>query len=290
MPNAPQTHPSYDGRSRPILLAILSFSLWFAAAAHAQDEDTADAGSSPGRKLICQREGIFTLIGNIPPDEMQAIREHTIRACSEALFHDFFDKRPTGPIKIYLFKDDANYRAYAKKLFNETPSSPYGYYMHHGNRMVMNIATGTGTLVHEMVHALIAVDFPDAPTWLNEGLGSLFEQCYVDNSSIYGLINWRFPALKKAVSNGPLVHLKDLIATSDAEFRGKKEALHYAEARYFCMYLQQKGLLSTFYRRFRDNCKESPSGEKFLVELLGKDLDAAEQDWLAWVKTLKRHE
>jgi len=164
MPNAPQTHPSYDGRSRPILLAILSFSLWFAAAAHAQDEDTADAGSSPGRKLICQREGIFTLIGNIPPDEMQAIREHTIRACSEALFHDFFDKRPTGPIKIYLFKDDANYRAYAKKLFNETPSSPYGYYMHHGNRMVMNIATGTGTLVHEMVHALIAVDFPDAPT------------------------------------------------------------------------------------------------------------------------------
>ena len=255
----------------------------FAGRAPAQDE--AAAGTSSG--FIIQREGIFTLIGSIPAEEMQEIREQTIRACSEALFHDFFDKRPTHTIKIYLFKNDADYRAYAKKLFNETPTSKYGYYMHQDNRMVMNIATGTGTLVHEMVHALIAVDFPDVPTWLNEGLGSLFEQCYLRGNSIYGLINWRYPAVKKAISVGTLVHLKDLIATSDDEFRDENEALHYAEARYFCMYLQQQGLLRTFYRKFRDGYKESPTGEKFLVETLGKDLDNAENDWRGWIRGLK---
>ena len=259
-----------------------------ACAGHAFTQDETAAGASPG--FAIQREGIFTLIGNIPADEMQEIRQHTIRACSEALFRDFFDKRPTQRIKIYLFKDDASYRSYAKKLFNETPTSPYGYFTHSDNRMVMNIATGTGTLVHEMVHALIAVDFPDVPTWLNEGLGSLFEQCYVRDNSIYGLINWRYPAVKKAISAGTLVHLKDLIATSDSEFRGEHEALHYAEARYFCMYLQQRGLLSKFYRKFRDNYKESPSGEKFLVEVLGKDLDSAEKDWQVWIRGLKSEE
>jgi hypothetical protein len=86
------------------------------------------------------------------------------------------------------------------------------------------------------------------------------------------------------------MHLKNLVATSDSEFRGEKEALNYAEARYFCMYLQQRGLLGKFYRKFRDNYKQSPSGEKFLIELLGKEMDEDEKDWLKWVAGLKADE
>ena len=40
----------------------------------------------------------------------------------------------------------------------------------------MNIATGGGTLVHEIVHPFVEANFPGCPTWFNEGLGSLYEQ------------------------------------------------------------------------------------------------------------------
>ena len=35
----------------------------------------------------------------------------------------------------------------------------------------MNISTGGGTLVHEIVHPFIEANFPACPPWLNEGLG-----------------------------------------------------------------------------------------------------------------------
>ena len=41
----------------------------------------------------------------------------------------------------------------------------------------MNIDTGGGTLVHEIVHPFIAANFPECPAWFNEGLASLYEQC-----------------------------------------------------------------------------------------------------------------
>ena len=53
------------------------------------------------------------------------------------------------------------------------------------------------------------------------------------------------------------------------------------------MYLQEKGLLEKFYRKFRDNHKKDPTGMKFLKEVLEKKIDEIEKDWLAWVKKLK---
>ena len=60
----------------------------------------------------------------------------------------------------------------------------------------MNIATGGGTLVHEIVHPFIAANFPACPAWLNEGLGSLFEQSGEHDGHIVGYANWRLPACR----------------------------------------------------------------------------------------------
>ena len=48
----------------------------------------------------------------------------------------------------------------------------------------MNISTGGGTLVHEIVHPFIQSNFPNCPSWFNEGLGSLYEQCRERNGKI----------------------------------------------------------------------------------------------------------
>ena len=75
------------------------------------------------------------------------------------------------------------------KLFDEEPSTPYGYFVPRERRMVMNIRTGGGTLVHEMVHALMKPDFPDVPTWFDEGLASLLEQCrFRPDGTLEGLL------------------------------------------------------------------------------------------------------
>ena len=70
---------------------------------------------------------------------------------------------------------------------------------HADRALVMNIATGGGTLVHEIVHPFVAANFPDCPAWFNEGLGSLYEQCGEEDGQIHGYTNWRLPGLQAAI-------------------------------------------------------------------------------------------
>lgn len=46
---------------------------------------------------------------------------------------------------------------------------------------------------------------------------------------------------------------------------------HYAQARYLCYYLQEKGLLTKFYREFVANVKSDPTGFKTLKRVLGEE-------------------
>jgi hypothetical protein len=247
------------------------------------DEVRTQAG--PG--FVVEREGLFVVAGNVPRAEFERIRAHTIRTCSEVLWRSYFTKKPDGPITILLFADDKTYRENAKRLFNDTNVSHYGYYRPWDQTMVMNVGTGTGTLVHEMTHALLKPDFPECPTWFEEGLSSLHEQCSVSPKALVGLVNWRLPGLQKAIKEGKLVPLGKLVATTNAEFRGANEGLHYAEARYLVMYLQEKGWLARFYREFRDNAKKDPTGAKTLEGVTGKAVADLETEWVAWAKTLR---
>ena len=86
----------------------------------------------------------------------------------------------------------------------------------------------------------------------------MHEQCHIhpDETGIEGLVNWRLDGLQKALANGTLRSLASLIGDNDV--RGAKETTNYAQARYFCLYLQEQGLLDDFYRRFRTNQKRDP--------------------------------
>jgi len=237
--------------------------------------------------FIVEREGLYVVAGNLPRGRFERIRQWTIRAASERMWKAYFTKRPDYPIVVYLFKDDKTYRAWAKTLFNDTKVSHFGYYRPWDQTLVMNIGTGTGTLVHELTHALMKPDFPGVPTWFDEGLASLHEQCQIGRETIVGLENWRLPGLQKAIEAKRLVPLEKLVATTRAEFRGANEGLHYAEARYLVLYLQRQGLLRKFYREFRDNHKDDPTGEKTLVRVTGKPIADLEKEWVPWVMKLR---
>lgn len=239
-----------------------------------------------GRKLAGRVAVPFVVGGDLSSEELNRIVRQTIEPAAAALWSKYFEKRPGKPITILLFAKDDSYRRWANELFGDTSPPHFGYYRHDARTMVMNIGTGTGTLVHEMVHALAEPDFPDMPDWFSEGLASLYEQCTLAGGDIRGLVNWRLPALQEAVRAGRLRSLRSLMTGDD--FHGAREGSNYAQARYFCLYLQSLGRLEEYYHVFRQDREADPRGVRSVEQVLdGRSLDEIDGAYRAWVSTLK---
>jgi hypothetical protein len=152
----------------------------------------------------------------------------------------------------------------------------------------MNIATGGGTLVHEIVHPFIASNFPDCPSWFNEGLASLYEQAHDREGHIAGLTNWRLRGLQAAIRDRKLPSFEKLCSTTTGEFYDRDRGTNYAQSRYLCYYLQEQGLLVKFYRAFRENVGHDPTGIETLKTILGEDdLAAFQKRWQTYVLKLE---
>jgi hypothetical protein len=233
-------------------------------------------------------EGPFAVAGDLAADDFERLRAGTIRWAYDRLTRDFFDGAPFAKsIAVYLFRDEESYRGHARRLFGDEPSTPYGYYSSRFEALVMNIATGGGTLVHEMVHPLLANDFPAVPSWFNEGLASLFEQCTERDGRIAGLVNWRLAGLQRGLAGRRLCPLSDLMSTTTSQFYGDETGLNYAQARYLMYWLQERGVLRDYYRRFRGGHAGDPSGIRTLEHVLGDlSIDRVDAEWRRFVRTL----
>ncbi len=240
--------------------------------------------------FIIKTYSCFVIASNMTESETQKIIDNTIASAEECFYNNYFEKKPDEVITIFLFKDDKSYRFWGNKLYGDTDLSRFGYYKPSKKTMLMNISTGGGTLVHEMTHSFVRYDFPDIPSWFNEGLGSLYERCSMNNKEILGHTNWRLPELQSAIRSGTYSSLDLLINTTDEEFYGYESSVNYAQARYLCQYLQQKNLLKKFYKTFRDNYEKDKTGKTFLEEVTKMKLADFEYSFVEWVKSLKYEE
>lgn len=237
-------------------------------------------------KMAVRVEEPFVVVGNGTAAEL-AGDARTVRWAADILEADFFEVRPSQVLTVYLFRDAASYERGVARLTGDAPSTPYGFYSKAHRGLFMNIATGGGTLVHEIVHPYVEADFPDAPAWLNEGLGSLFEQSAERDGHIVGLTNWRLAGLQRALAAGDVPSFKTLTHLGDNEFYGDDSGVHYAASRYLLYYLQEKGLLHDFYTKFRAARAKDPSGYATLTAVLGEpDMAAFQKRWSAYVAKL----
>jgi len=230
----------------------------------------------------------FVVVG----DESAAIvalrAEQTVKWATARLKKMYFKKDPENIIDVWLFKDKASYEKHTWEIFSDKPDTPYGYSSSEHNALIMNIGTGGGTLVHEIVHPFMDTNFPDCPSWLNEGMGSLYEQSQGKGDEIIGLTNWRLAGLQEAIKKGEVPSFKELTSTTTDEFYNKDRGTNYAQARYLCYYLQEKGLLTKFYHAFHAAQKEDPTGYQTLQSVLGKkDMDAFKKEWETYVLKLR---
>jgi hypothetical protein len=240
-----------------------------------------------GRQFTIIIEPPFVVVGDGTPAAVKSQAE-TVRWAVEKLKQDFFQKDPEEILDIWLFKNGASYRKHARALFGDEPDTPYGYYSSEHKALIMNIETGGGTLVHEIVHPFVEANFPDCPAWFNEGLGSLYEQSGEQDGHIHGYTNWRLEGLQQAIRDRAVPSFKSLTATTTRAFYNEDKGTNYGQARYLCYYLQERGLLIKFYKEFYAHRQSDPTGYQTLQAALQEpDMNAFQKKWEKFVLDLR---
>lgn len=227
----------------------------------------------------------FVIAGDRKAAELNEIYRKTIQPVARALSASYFDRAPDAPILMVMLSDEETYRREARRLDNRQTASYSGYYERNERRVVVNLATGDGTLAHELTHALAHFDFPSMPEWFDEGLASLHEESEFANGDLElkGLSNWRLGVLREAQKRKSLPSLALLL--NGRSFRGSGEGLSYAMSRYLCLYLQERHLLGRYYKEFRGAAARDPSGAATLCRVLQKpSLAHVDQEFRSWLK------
>jgi hypothetical protein len=241
----------------------------------------------PGKNFTILVQSPFVVIGDGARESVKA-HAATVKWAVDKLKQDFFSKDPIEILDIWLFKDEASYRKHTREIFKDEPDTPYGYYSAAHKALIMNIETGGGTLVHEIVHPFIEANFPDCPPWLNEGLGSLYEQSGERDGHIHGFTNWRLQGLQESIRVGIVPSFKTLMAMDTETFYLQDKGTNYGQSRYLCYYLQERGLLVKFYKEFLANRVNDPTGYKTLQAVLNEsDMNAFQKRWEKFVLDLQ---
>jgi hypothetical protein len=230
----------------------------------------------------------FVVLGDEGLGVVKRRARRTVKWAVDLLKQDYFPKDPTRVIDIWLFKDRTSYLTNTVRLTGGRPGTPFGFYSSDLDALIMNVSTGGGTLVHEIVHPYVEANFPGCPPWFNEGLASLYEAVGQRNGQLHGFTNWRLPGLQRAIRAAAVPSFKWLASRTSTQFYGEDPGTNYSQSRYLLYYLQERGLLRTFYGALVKNRARDPSGYQTLKQVLGEsDMDAFKRRWQAFVLGLR---
>ncbi|MBC8869108.1 MAG: C39 family peptidase [Planctomycetes bacterium] len=297
-------------RLAPGVIRDVHSTVKFDNADYAQHVMRVKSKTPEGFTIVLQKP--FVVIGDESPADVRGWAAGTVKWAADRLKREYFAQDPNDILDVWLFKDKESYDRHTEEIFGDRPHTPFGYFSHKHRALIMNIETGGGTLVHEIVHPFIASNFPECPAWFNEGLASLYEQCRDNRGRIWGLTNWRLEGLQKAIKAEDaepegegekegegqepaeipeLTSFKTLCNTTTFQFYEMDPGTNYSQARYLCYYLQRRGLLNKYYHQFRRNVRNDPSGYETLKAVLEiKDdahMEKFQEVWEDWILKLR---
>jgi hypothetical protein len=209
--------------------------------------------------------------------------------------------KPYKFITVYLVDDALEMQRLASTLHGiQVSESSIGYSFPFDLSMVgITYEKEFGTLAHELFHLMVRNDFGDIPPWLEEGMASLYEVSEERNNYIAGVSNWRGRILAEFWRERPSVG--QLVQMDWSSFDGtegprdfRRQAINHATARYFILYLQEKGRLVDVYKSFRgqsiSDLKDDPKQEavRLLASVLQKSLLAVDEDFKSWFLDLQQ--
>ncbi|MCZ7555443.1 MAG: hypothetical protein M5R41_03440 [Bacteroidia bacterium] len=203
---------------------------------------------------------------------------------------------PRHLICVYIVPSVGDLRRLSERIHGlDISDNCIGYTFHDDNSIAATMSgPGTGTLRHELFHLLVRQNFGDIPVWFEEGIAALYEVSNIQDSLVQGLPNWRGKVLKHTARKRPTVEkliAMDQLSFDEVESRSiEKRAANHAMARYFALYLQEKGKLAALYSALRNiDVLQMPQDDetKSIVErVLAADVGAIDADFLNWFGTL----
>jgi hypothetical protein len=186
---------------------------------------------------------------------------------------------------LYELKDISSYMSNSQRLFQEVPPTSLGYYDRRDSYILTHAERGFGPLLHEMVHVLAEADYPGIPPWLNEAMGSLYEEYAERDGEIVGVLNWRIDRFKHDLTSNRPVSLRTLFELDYETLYGEKTLSYYTTLRHTMLWLQEQNKAEELYKSLRD--KKFTNPEQAFQALFSNrmTLDEIERDIRHWAQT-----
>lgn len=191
------------------------------------------------------KRDIFFIVG---PYSEQGLDRHYERGLKDAyrIFkREYFNDDQEYLITIVISDDPYELVSIVERMYAQVSMPVYapflGLFSAADSLVVATIGGGYGTLLHELMHALITADYPRAPGWLDEGMATLYERSKWTRTRLIGLPNWRM----EFVGQENIPTLKEF----DQMLRRRiKTKYDLAYIRLLMLFLDQKAVVNQFYQ------------------------------------------
>jgi len=232
----------------------------------------------------------FVVFSNLEDKVTYQLIDSDIRNTVDVMMNNYIETRPDEVTAVFLFKDMASYKDFSIKEFGieERDLSPYGFYKISRNVILVRYVNWKGSTSHETTHAMLQNDFPNIPSWFNEGFAAMHEKAIFNNGRFIGNFNWRILALRRAFNEEKYTSMRHLMSTNDDELYGARSSFYYAQACFAFMLLQEKGIFENYYKYFRDNFSRDHTGIKQLEKLTGTSIEKFDAELVEYIKSFKQ--
>ncbi len=249
----------------------------------------AQSGKMPNGMSITKFR-FFVIFSDMNDELTYKLIDNDVRNTIEAMSGNYVNKLPEVVTPIFLFEKFDNYKEFVMENYDipENDISPYGFYKISKNVIVIRYVSWKGSILHEITHRFIKADFPNAPSWFDEGFASLNEKSTFKNGNLIGDFSFRILPLRRAINEDSYTGLRHLMETNDDELYGKRTSYYYAQSRYLLMYLQEKGLLEKYYKTFRDSYSKDNTGIIQIEDVTGRSIKTLDEELLDYIKSFKQ--
>jgi hypothetical protein len=186
-----------------------------------------------------------------------------------------FDNTKHKPIILFLGDNPGKLIDLTNELYPNLrfrSEHPFmGYFNKKDNVIFATVWGGYGTLLHEMIHALILADYPEPPGWLGEAFATIYERTQWTNNRLVPLPNWRMGRMD----------LEDAASLDIYEkYKGdiKLDYFDLAKLRLLYIYLDELGQLKAFYQAVK-----ASNGSKSAAQI-ARDLGVEQEAWSDFVE------
>jgi hypothetical protein len=253
------------------------------------------------KTVACARVVIATTSGQSEA-ELQAVCA-TFEKYLDFLKRAYAVELPSSFITVYLVPSTGQLRALSRSIHGLDLNPQTIGYAFYDDLSILAAVRGTaaGTVLHELFHLTVHNNFGDIPQWLDEGVAALYEVSFPCGDNFYGSDNWRARVLH-ALGVPPLVRVitgayfpfdvpSEYARERDIDYGPLADfAQDTAAARYFALYLQEKGLLTRAYAAFRDRDPgKVDNAEKDAIatveKILQRPISEVQSDFERWFRT-----